>query len=409
LPEEHKYFDYVRGCFESVIRAVGFEEITTPTFEDTGLFIRGVGKSTDIVEKEMYTFDDKSKNSITLRPEGTASICRAYIEDGMQSWPQPVKLYYFEPFYRYDRPQAGRYREFWQFGFEMIGDKSPLADAIGITSAYRVYEKIGVIDDLSLQINSIGCRNCRDKYIKELSKFYRENIKKICPNCKVRLEVNPLRQLDCKEEKCRVLAEEAPQIINHLCSDCHQHFKEVLEYLDEVGIVYELNPSLVRGLDYYNRTVFEFWSQKEGAQNSMGGGGRYDSLIEMLGGKDTPALGFAGGVDRIVEFLKSKEIEVENNGKADVYVAQIGDSARKKCFKLLNELWRNAISAEGCLDKGTISEQLGTANKLGVKYTMLIGQKEAYDDTVIIKEMSSGNQETYPTNKAISEIRKRLG
>jgi histidyl-tRNA synthetase len=291
----------------------------------------------------------------------------------------------------------------------MIGDKSPLADAIGITSAYRVYEKIGVIDDLSLQINSIGCRNCRDKYIKELSKFYRENIKKICPNCKVRLEVNPLRLLDCKEEKCRVLAEEAPQIINHLCSDCHQHFKEVLEYLDEVGIVYELNPSLVRGLDYYNRTVFEFWSQKEGAQNSMGGGGRYDSLIEMLGGKDTPALGFAGGVDRIVEFLKSKEIEVENNGKADVYVAQIGDSARKKCFKLLNELWRNAISAEGCLDKGTISEQLGTANKLGVKYTMLIGQKEAYDDTVIIKEMSSGNQETYPTNKAISEIRKRLG
>lgn len=408
LPEDQKYFDFVQRTFESVVGAVGFSKITTPAFEETGLFVRGVGKNTDVVEKEMYTFEDRSKNSLTLRPEGTAPIVRAYLQDGMMSWSQPVKLYYFGPMYRYDRPQAGRYREFWQFGFEMIGDKSALADAIVISSSYRIYEKLGLKDNLSLQLNSIGCKSCREKYVKELVKYYKENFSNICETCKVRLETNPLRLLDCKNPKCQELAQDAPQTINSLCKECHSHFTEVLEYLDEIGITYVLNPLLVRGLDYYNRTVFEFWSDKEGAQNSLGGGGRYDGLIEILGGKETPALGFAGGVDRVVEYLKENEIEVGNDDKADVYVAQLGDVARKKCFKLLNDLWQAEISAEGCLDKGSISDQLKTANKLGVKYTLLIGQKEAYDDTVIIKEMDSGNQETYPLAKAVAEIQKRL-
>jgi histidyl-tRNA synthetase len=408
LPEDAKYFQFFEDNFGPIVKAVGFGKIITPAFEETGLFVRSVGKSTDIVEKEMYTFTDKSKNSLTLRPEGTASIVRAYLEDGLQSWPHPVKLYYLEPMYRYDRPQAGRYREFWQFGFEMIGDKSALADAIVISTAYRIYEKIGLKDSISLQLNSIGCQKCREKYIKELVKFYKANHKKVCPTCNIRIEKNPLRVLDCKEDKCQVIIEEAPQIMNSLCPECHAHFREVLEYLEEVGITYELNPRLVRGLDYYNRTVFEIWSQKEGAQNSLGGGGRYDTLIETLGGKNTPALGFAGGLDRVIELLKSKEIEISEKESADVYVAQIGDVARKKCFNLLNALWAEGIPAEGCLDKGTISDQLKTANKLGARFTLLIGQKEAYDDTVIIKEMSSGNQEVFPTTKVINEIKKRI-
>ena len=408
LPEQQGYFDYLERVFESVVRSAGFEKITTPIFEDTNLFIRGVGEGTDIVEKEMYTFKDKSDNSLTLRPEGTAPIVRAYLENGMQSLPQPVKLYYFEPMYRYDRPQAGRYREFWQFGFEMIGDRSALADAVVITTAYRIYDKLGLRDSLSMQINSIGCTECRPKYLKELTKYYKENEKELCPDCKKRLNTNPLRLLDCKEKKCQALAEEAPQIVNSLCISCHEHFKEVLEYLDEIGIVYEINPRMVRGLDYYTRTVFEIWGEKDGAQNALGGGGRYDKLVEVLGGQSTPALGFAGGVDRTVELIKEVKDTVDLDGKRDVFVAQIGEEARKKCFRLMNDLWNSGVDAEGCLDKGSISSQLAAADKIGAKYTLIMGQKEAYDETVIVKEMFSGTQEVVTLDKVIAEVKRKL-
>jgi histidyl-tRNA synthetase len=408
LPDQQAYFDYLERVFESVVKSAGFSKITTPVFEDTNLFVRGVGEGTDIVESEMYTFKDKSDNSLTLRPEGTAPIVRSYLENGMQSWSQPVKLYYFEPMYRYDRPQAGRYREFWQFGFEIIGDKSALADAVVITTAYRIYNALGLKDKLSMQVNSIGCTECRPKYLKELTKYYKENEKDLCNDCKKRLISNPLRLLDCKEKKCQILAEDAPQIVNILCSACHEHFKEVLEYLDEIGIIYEINPRLVRGLAYYTRTVFEIWNQKDGAQNSLGGGGRYDKLVEALGGQATPALGFAGGVDRTVEQIDMSLEDVEVNGRRDVFVAQIGDEARKKCFRLMNELWNNGIDAEGCLDKGSISNQLQAANKIGAKYTLIVGQKEAFDETVIVKEMFSGTQEVVPLDKVISDIRRKL-
>ena len=408
LPELQAYFDYVEKVFISITKSAGFLKTTTPVFEDTSLFVRGVGKDTDIVEKEMYTFADRSDNSLTLRPEGTASIVRSYLENGMQSLPQPVKLSYFEPMYRYDRPQAGRYREFWQFGFEMIGDKAPIADAIVITTAFRIYEKIGLGNGLRMQINSIGCKLCRPKYLKELTSYYKESVEQLCPDCKKRLNTNPLRLLDCKQKKCQALAEEAPQIVNSLCGECHNHFKEVLEYLDDIGIIYEINPRLVRGLDYYTKTVFEFWSESDGSQNSLGGGGRYDYLVEQLGGKPTPALGFAGGVDRTVEQIISLSAEVGGLEKTDVFVAQIGDEARKKCFRLMNELWADGIEAEGCLDKGAISDQLKIANKVGAKYTLIIGQKEAYDETVIVKEMVSGAQEIVPIDKVIADLRKKL-
>ncbi len=408
LPETQAYYDYVERVFYAITRGAGFQKISTPVFEDTALFVRGVGVGTDIVEKEMYTFTDRSENSLTLRPEGTASIVRAYLQNGMQSWAQPVKLSYLEAMYRYDRPQAGRYREFWQFGFEMIGDKAPIADAVVITTAYRVYDKLGLGDSIRMQINSIGCADCRPKYLKELTKYYKAHEEKLCEDCKKRLVSSPLRLLDCKKKACVQLAEEAPQIINSLCQECHDHFTVVLEYLDEIGIVYEINPRLVRGLDYYTRTVFEFWSESEGAQNSLGGGGRYDSLIEQLGGKATPALGFAGGLDRTVELLIAEGIEITSDEKTDVFVAQLGDEARKKCFRLMNDLWAAGIDAEGCLDKGAISEQLKAANKVGARYTLLMGQKEAYDGTVILKEMASGTQETMPVDKVSADLQKRL-
>ena len=408
LPDEQVYFDFVEDTFKAVIKSAGFRRVTTPAFEDTSLFVRGVGKDTEIVDKEMYTFSDKSDNSLTLRPEGTAPIVRAYLEDGMQAWLQPVKLFYFMPMYRYDRPQKGRYREFWQFGFEALGDKSPFADVMVISSAYRVFQKLGLVKNLTLQINSIGDKACRPKYLKALGIFIKENEKRLCDDCRSRKDKNPLRILDCKEKKCQEVLEESPQMINFLCAECHQHFKEVLEMLDEIGIPYEINPKLVRGLDYYTRTVFEFWRGKEGSQNALGGGGRYDELVELLGGKQTPALGFAGGVDRTIEALKEEEITIDTKRKADVFVAQIGDTARKSCLKMLNNLWAEGIVAEGCLEKNGISEQLMLANRSGAKYTLLIGQKEAFDDTVIIKEMDSGNQEVYPQNQATKEIDKRF-
>jgi histidyl-tRNA synthetase len=261
---------------------------------------------------------------------------------------------------------------------------------------------------MSMQVNSIGCSDCRPTYLKELTKYYKDNEKELCSDCKKRFVTNPLRLLDCKEKKCQALAEEAPQIVNSLCNACHDHFKEVLEYLDEIGIVYEINPRLVRGLDYYTRTVFEIWSLAGGAQNSLGGGGRYDKLVEILGGQPTPALGFAGGVDRVVEQIRETQDSIEMGSRRDVFVAQIGSEARKKCFCLMNDLWNSGVDAEGCLDKGAISDQLSIANKIGAKYTLIMGQKEAYDGTVIVKEMLSGTQEVVTLDKLIPEIKRKL-
>lgn len=406
MPDDQVYFDYLFDVFKTVVSSAGFKRITTPVFEDTGLFVRSVGKGTDIVDKEMYSFKDKSNNSLTLRPEGTAPIVRAYLENGMQAWPQPVKLYYFMPMYRYERPQAGRYREHWQFGFEMIGDKDPIADVTVISTAARIYKQLG-LTNVTIQLNSIGDQNCRPKYIKVLKEYYKDKLSKVCSDCKRRYEINPLRLLDCKEDRCQSIIEEAPQFINYLCKDCHDHFKGVLELLDEINISYELNPRLVRGFDYYTRTVFELWTEREGY--ALGGGGRYDKLVEALGGKPTPGLGFAAGADRIVEELKNNpQMEIQSDRSINVYIAQLGDEARKNCLKLLSGMWDQGIAAEGCLEKGSISEQLSNANRLKAKYTLIIGQKEAYDETVIIKEMASGNQEVYPQEQVVKEVKKRL-
>jgi len=405
--EDQKYFKYVQNVFESVAEEAGFQKIETPAFEDTNLFVRGVGKETDIVGKEMYTFKDKSKNSLTLRPEGTAPVVRAYLEDGMQSLPQPVSLYYFSNYFRYERPQAGRYREFWQYGLEVLGDTSPLVDANIIAVASRIYKKLN-IQNISIQINSMGCPVCRPKYIKFLKKYYSGNLSKLCADCKKRYKTNPLRLLDCKNEKCVMIQEEAPQIINNLCSSCHDHFKTVLEYIDELEINYELNPKIVRGFDYYTGTVFEIWNEKDGAQNAIGGGGRYDELVQTLGGPKVPAVGFGSGVERTIDEIQKEGVEFEEKKKVNIFVAQLGSKARKKCFKLLNDLLDAGIGAEARFDKGGIGDQLKTASKLKVEYTLLIGQREAFDGTVIIKDMASGNQEVFPYEKIVKVMQKRL-
>lgn len=407
LPDEQAYFTFVRNTFESACKESGFKQIYTPTVEPTALFVKTVGKSTDIVEKEMYTFKDKSGNSVTLRPEGTASVARAYLENGLTSWTQPVKLYYEMPMFRYDRPQANRYREHWQYGVECFGEKSPLLDVTVVALAIRILKGTG-LSDVSLQINSIGCPNCRSKYRKVLISYLKENEKKLCADCKKRLKTNPLRVLDCKEPGCIAAGQDAPQTINHLCSSCHEHFRTILEYLDEIDILYELNPRLVRGLDYYNRTVFELWTESEGESAALGGGGRYDGLTEILGGKSTPGIGFGLGADRIVTALKNQNVEIPETHNVEVFVIQLGEEAKKKCFRLLFDLQNAGVGAEASIDKGSISDQLKIANRYKVPYTLIIGQKEAFSDTVIIKDMDSGSQEIYPRDKVVKEIQKRL-
>jgi histidyl-tRNA synthetase len=407
LPVEQKYFKFVYNNFEAAAEHSGFRKIYTPTIEPINLFMRTLGKGTDIVEKEMYSFKDKSGNAVVMRPEGTASVARAYLENGMMGWPQPVKLYYQMPMFRYDRPQANRYREHWQIGAEVFGDKSPLTDVNLITLALRTLRSIGV-SGVSLQINSIGCPTCRPKYKKALVSYLKKHESSLCDDCKRRLKTNPLRVLDCKQKKCIEIANDAPQTVNNLCNQCHEHFRTILEYLDELDIVYEINPRLVRGLDYYVRTVFEIWSESEGGQASLGGGGRYDGLTELLGGKAVPGIGFGLGLDRIVNEMQLQKIEVPEIHTVDVYVAQLGEEAKKKCFKLLFELQNFGVGAEGAIDKGSISEQLKAANRFNVPYTLIIGQKEAFSDTVIIKDMQSGAQEIYPMDKVVKEVAKRI-
>jgi len=407
LPEDQKYWDFVVKKIHNLCQCYGFKRIDTPILEEASLFERGTGKYTDIVEKEMYILKDKSGQATALRPEATPGIVRAYIEHGMKTRSQPVKLYWIGPMFRHSRPQKGRLREFHQFNFEAIGSKSPGQDAEIILLSWNIYKGLG-IKNLSIQINSIGCLDCRAKYIATLKDYYKGNKTKLCSDCKRRLEKNPLRLLDCKEEKCARLANKAPQIIDTLCENCHDHFKSVLEFLDELNLPYILNPRLVRGLDYYTRTVFEIWPEEEKAQASLGGGGRYDRLVEELGGDPTPAVGFAGGIERIISKIKEQKITVPEKEKPHIFLAQLGELAKKKAMKLFEELLKGGIPIGASFGKDSMKSQLKLADRMGISYTLIIGQKEALEETVIIRDMETGNQEIVSGDKIIQEIQKRL-
>jgi histidyl-tRNA synthetase len=395
LPEEQAYWLFLDQKIAEISRIYGYRRIDTPLFEDAGLFVRGVGAETDIVQKEMYTFEDRGGNKMTLRPEGTASVCRAYLEHGMQSQPQPVKLYYSGPSFRYERPQAGRYRQFHQFGYEAFGEMDPSLDAEVIDMAWQFFLSLG-IQQLHLVINSIGCKNCRPLYLAKLKEYYASRTADLCNDCRNRLERNPLRLLDCKNASCRLAASSAPKSYEQLCPECADHFSRLKKYLAVLDLPFELDHCLVRGLDYYTRTVFEIQPEVEGAQSTIGGGGRYDGLIEELGGKPTPAIGFATGLERIILNLKRQNTEVPALPDPAVFVAFMGDAGREAALKLTGNLRKAGISVVQTTGDKSLKSQLRQANTLRVRYSIVIGDEEVKSGNVQLRDMSNSQQQTVP-------------
>lgn len=405
LPSESYRWQYLEGKARSVAKRYCLKEVRTPTFEHTELFNRGVGDTTDIVNKEMYTFLDKGDRSITLKPEGTAGVARMFIENGMTGGVLPAKLYYITPAFRYERPQAGRLREFHQFGVEFFGSATPDADAEVIMLANDFLKDIG-IDQVELKINSIGCKHCRPKYNEALREYYRPHLDEVCPTCRDRFEKNPLRLLDCKEEKCHEIAKNAPVIIDYLCEECETHFKGVKELLDACEVSYQIDPNIVRGLDYYSKTVFEFVSTAIGSQGTVCGGGRYDTLIENLGGSATPAVGFGAGLERLILLMQNTGVSFGEEQTIDVYLAGMDDASRKKAFTIARELRQNGIIADTDHMNRSIKAQFKYAGKIGAKFVATIGSSELEGGFMNVKNMATSEQVSVPFAEAVTYFKK---
>jgi histidyl-tRNA synthetase len=366
------------------------KEVRTPVFEHTELFLRGVGDTTDIVNKEMYTFEDKGGRSITLKPEGTAGTVRMFIENGLANSPLPLKAFYITPCYRYERPQAGRLREFHQFGIEVFGSKSADMDAEVIFAASSFLNKLG-IKDVKLNINSIGCKTCRAEYNSALKEYFRPNLDNMCATCKERFDKNPLRMLDCKEPACHSYAVGAPKILDYLCPECNQHFEDVKSLLTMQGVEYTINPGIVRGLDYYTKTVFEFVSTAIGAQGTVCGGGRYDGLIEELGGNSVPAIGFGAGIERLILLMENSGVAFPEDSVPDIYIAGMDKLGRDKAFSLACSLRARGAIVEIDHMERSVKAQLKYADKLGARYVAVIGESELSSGSVNLKKMSDGS------------------
>ena len=386
LPEESFKWKYVENIAEETFENYGFREIRVPTFEYTELFERGVGDTTDVVQKEMYTFEDKGGRSITLRPEGTAGTIRAYIENGLSSKPSPFKAWYRMPMFRYENVQKGRYREFNQIGCEVVGSASYLADVETINMAYNFLKNIG-ISDVTLNINSIGCPKCRAKYQEALKEFIGKNLEQYCDVCKSRFDKNPMRILDCKEKKCKELNQGAPVILDYLCEECKEHFENVKTLLKSLGVEYKIDSGIVRGLDYYTKTVFEFISEKDGL--TVLAGGRYDGLVKELGGTDTPAVGFAAGEERLLSLI-SEDDELKDFN-TDLYIVAMGEKETIKALTLAEKLREN-IAVETDICQRSFNAQLKYANKIGVDNLLVIGENELKTNTAKIKNMETGKE-----------------
>lgn len=398
LPAEAYKWHYVEDAARRTAALFGFKEIRTPIFEYTELFVRGVGETTDVVNKEMYTFLDKGGRSLTLKPEGTAGVARSFVENGLAQGLIPLKVYYIAPVFRYERPQNGRLREHHQFGVEMFGSELPKADAEIILLAYTFLREVG-LTNLTLNINSIGCKECRKAYNVALKEYIGANLDSMCPTCKSRFDKNPLRILDCKEEKCRKITEGAPDISDYLCDGCKAHFEGVKEELTALDIPFIVNSKIVRGLDYYTRTVFEFVSDEIGAQGTVCGGGRYNHLVEEVGGKPTPAAGFGLGLERLLMVLEnSGKLKAEDASTA-VYIAPLDESAFQKALTLVKELRAKGISTETDLMERSAKSQLKYADKLGARYVIVIGENEIASGKADVKKMSDGSVENVDINK----------
>lgn len=391
LPKDSYRWQFVEDVMRKESAAYGFKEIRTPVFEHTELFARGVGQTTDVVQKEMYTFDTKGGESVTLRPEGTAGAARAVLEHGLVNDSLPIKASYFVSCYRYEKPQAGRLREFHQFGLECYGTQSPVADAELICAAQSIFDRLG-IKQLRLEINSIGCPTCCAEYHKALKEYFYGYKDELCETCNSRLEKNPMRILDCKSPVCSKIAQGAPKITDYLCDECKEHFASVQKYLDAAGVEYTVNPTIVRGLDYYTKTVFEFVTDFIGAQGTVCGGGRYDGLIEELGGKHLPSLGFAMGIERLLMLMDKQGIEIPKPSTCDLYVAVMGESASLKSFEIIKAVRSCGLIAETDIVGRGLRAQMKYADKIGAKFSMVLGNNEIEQGKAVIKNMSNGEQ-----------------
>lgn len=409
LPADHEYYTYIKKVIRHRLRQAGFRRISTPIFEFTDVFQRTLGETTDIVSKEMYTFQDRKGRSLTLRPEGTAGVVRSYLQNNMQALAQPVQLYYIEPFFRYDRPQKGRYRQFWQVGVEVIGESDPALDAQVIQLALIILKDLGIDQLFTLQLNSIGTPESRKKYVSALTDYYFGKERHLCENCQARLLTNPLRLLDCKEEDCVTLAKLAPSFSEYLDDESKEFHADLKEFLDELGITYVENPKLVRGLDYYAKTVFEFWDASTGAQNAIGGGGRYDGLVELMGGAPTPAVGFAAGIERIIANMKRAKVRVPHKDELHVFVAQLGKEAKKKCLPLIMKMRDSGIKTVGALGKGSMGTQLKIADKFGAQWTVIMGLTEVREGVAIIRNMKVGTQEKVKFENVLEKLIELIG
>lgn len=391
LPKDVHKNQYIEATALDIASKFGYKEIRTPVFEHTELFQRGVGDTTDVVQKEMYTFDDKGGRSITLRPEGTAGAVRSYLENGLCNEALPQKVCYLISCYRYEKPQAGRLREFHQFGVECFGSASPLADAEIIALAKSLFDTLGV-KDLSLEINSIGCPTCRAEYHKALKEYFSSRKDELCDTCKSRLDRNPMRILDCKSPICHEIAEGAPAVIDYLCDECKEHFENVQKYLKAQNIEYTINPQIVRGLDYYTKTVFEFVSNSIGAQGTVCGGGRYDGLVEELGGQHTPSLGFAMGIERLMLLMEAQGCEFPEAEKPDLFIVALGEKATLKAVEIAKDMREEGFSALLDLNQRSVRAQMKYADKLGAKFNVVIGDNEVEAKTAKLKNMQTGEE-----------------
>ena len=399
LPEEAVQWQVIEAVMRSEASLHGFGEVRTPVFEHTELFQRGVGDTTDIVQKEMYTFLDKGGRSVTLRPEGTAGAARAMLEHGVYNNGLPVKFYYFTSCYRYEKAQKGRLREFHQFGAEMYGSADPLADAEVILLGSSIFERFG-LKDVRLEINSIGCPECRAKYLEALRAYFEDRKGELCETCLGRLERNPMRILDCKSPVCSAIAQGAPRMLDYLCDGCREHFESVKQALDAVGVAYTVNPSIVRGLDYYTRTVFEFLAPIDGKELAVCAGGRYDGLIEELGGQSMPALGFGLGMERLLLLLKQQSVELPGADPCEIFIASLGQPAKLAAFRLCDTLWKSSVQAACDVNARGLKAQMKYADKIGAKYCLVLGDDELAAGKAELKNMKTGEKKKIPLGES---------
>ena len=407
-PKDVYKWHYVEKKFREICALYGYEEIRTPIFEHTEVFARSVGDTTDVVQKEMYSFTDRGDRQLSLKPEGTAGVIRSFIENKMYADTQPTKLYYITPCFRYERPQAGRQRQFHQFGIEVLGSDGPSVDAEVISLAVQFFNEMG-LKNLSVNINSVGCPKCREEYNRKLKEYLDQKVDVLCETCLERKDKNPMRVIDCKNPQCKENLQDIPFMIDHLCDDCKEHFEKLQTYLKEMDINYVVDKTIVRGLDYYKKTAFEIISNDIGSQSTVCGGGRYDGLVEMLGGpKGISGIGFGLGVERLLLTLENNNIEIKNPRSTDIYIATIGDAAKTKSFKLIKDLRANHISADNDhLDK-SLKAQFKYSDKLNAKYTVVIGDDELANDTATLKNMQTSEQTTIKLSELVDELKKRL-